>query len=137
AGHTELLLEDLGEDDAIRSDIEEVLRAVDRASSLTRQLLAFSRRQVLQPKLLDVNQVLTDLGRMLHRLIGEDVELSSTFDPAVGRIRADRGQLEQVVMNLVVNARDALPDNGVIELRTADTTVLEDSDDHRRGVQPG
>src|SRR5690606_7564888 len=105
--------------------------------SLTRQLLAFSRRQVLQPKLLDVNQVLTDLGRMLHRLIGEDVELSSTFDPAVGRIRADRGQLEQVVMNLVVNARDALPDNGVIELRTADTTVLEDSDDHRRGVQPG
>ena len=137
AGHTELLLEDLGEDDAIRSDIEEVLRAVDRASSLTRQLLAFSRRQVLQPRLLDVNHVLADLGGLLHRLLGDDVELKSTYDPEVGHIRTDRGQFEQVVMNLVVNARDALPDGGVIELRTDAVVVVEDSDEHRRGVQPG
>jgi two-component system, cell cycle sensor histidine kinase and response regulator CckA len=137
AGHTELLLEDLGEDDGIRSDIEEVMRAVDRASTLTRQLLAFSRRQVLQPRLLDVNQVISDLGRLLHRLIGEDVSLQTSYDPDIGRIRADQGQVEQVVMNLVVNARDALPGGGVIEIRTSSVHVGEDSPEHRRGARPG
>ena len=137
AGHTELLLEDLGEDAEIRGDIEEVLHAVDRASALTRQLLAFSRRQVLQPKLLDVNQVISDLGRLLRRLIGPDVRLDTVLDPEVGRVRADRGQIEQVLMNLLVNARDALPQGGVVELRTMVLAVSEDSAEHRQGVMPG
>jgi two-component system, cell cycle sensor histidine kinase and response regulator CckA len=137
AGHTELLLEDLGADNDIRSDIEEVLRAVDRASTLTRQLLAFSRRQVLQPKLLDVNQVITDLGRLLRRLIGEDVEIRSSLAPEIARVRGDRGQVEQVVMNLVVNARDALPHGGIVELRTAALEIGDDSPEQRRGVVPG
>jgi two-component system, cell cycle sensor histidine kinase and response regulator CckA len=137
AGHTELLLEDLGADDAVRGDIEEVLRAVDRASTLTRQLLAFSRRQVLQPKLLDVNQVITELGRMLRRLIGQDMEIRSNLTSGIGRVRGDRGQIEQVVMNLVVNARDALPQGGTVELRTVDLEVCQDSPEHRRGVVPG
>ncbi|HEX2168034.1 MAG TPA: PAS domain S-box protein [Longimicrobiales bacterium] len=137
AGHTELLLEDLGEDDAIRSDIEEILRAVDRASNLTRQLLAFSRRQVLQPRLLDVNQVITDLGTLLRRLIGEDVTLSVSLDSGLPTIRADRGQIEQVVMNLIVNARDALPHGGEVRLATKALEVEDDSLEHRRGVSPG
>ena len=137
AGHTELLLEDLGADDAVRSDIEEVLRAVDRASTLTRQLLAFSRRQVLQPRLLDVNQVITDLDRLLSRLIGEDVEIRSSLTPGLARVRGDRGQIEQIVMNLVVNARDALPNGGTVQLRTLDIDVTEDSPEHRRGVAIG
>jgi two-component system, cell cycle sensor histidine kinase and response regulator CckA len=137
AGHTELMLEDLGADAAIRRDIEEVLHAVDRASTLTRQLLAFSRRQVLQPTLLDVNQVITDLDRLLHRLIGDDVELSSSLEPGLARIRADRGQIEQVLMNLLVNARDALPRGGAVQVRTTAIAVSEDSLEHRRGVPPG
>lgn len=137
AGHTELLLEDLGGNDSIRSDIEEVLRAVDRASTLTRQLLAFSRRQVLQPRLLDVDHVMTELGTLLRRLIGEDVELISSFDAGPARVLGDRGQIEQVVMNLVVNARDALPQGGTVELRTATREITEDSPDHRRGARPG
>ncbi|HSK20108.1 MAG TPA: PAS domain S-box protein [Longimicrobiales bacterium] len=137
AGHTELLLEDLGEDAEIRGDIEEVLHAVDRASALTRQLLAFSRRQVLQPKLLDVNQVISDLGRLLRRLIGPDVRLDTVLHTEVGRVRADHGQIEQVLMNLVVNARDALPQGGVVELRTTLVEVSEDSAEHRQGVKPG
>ena len=137
AGHTELLLEDLGEDAAIRGDIEEVLHAVGRASALTRQLLAFSRRQVLQPKLLDVNQVIGDLGRLLRRLIGPDVRLDTALKPDVGRVRADRGQIEQVLMNLLVNARDALPEGGIVELRTAPLEVSDDSAEYRQGVEPG
>ena len=137
AGHTELLLEDLGEDAEIRGDIEEVLHAVDRASALTRQLLAFSRRQVLQPRLLDVNQVISDLGRLLRRLIGPDVRLDTVLHPEVGRVRADRGQIEQVLMNLLVNARDALPQGGVVELRTTPLEVSEESAEHRQGVMPG
>jgi PAS domain S-box-containing protein len=137
AGHAELLLDDLGENAEVRSDIEEILRAVDRAATLTRQLLAFSRKQVLQPKLLDVSQIVTDLGRILRRLIGRDVRLVSNPGVGIPRVRADRSQIEQVIVNLVVNARDALPRGGTIEISTSASIVTEGSVDATRGVAPG
>ena len=104
--------------------IDEIRKAGERAAGLTRQLLAFSRRQVLEPKVLDVNALILNLEKMLRRLIGEDVELVTDLDPRVGRVRADSGQIEQVLMNLAVNARDAMPKGGklTIETRNIDTS---------------
>jgi PAS domain S-box-containing protein len=137
AGHTELLREELRGRPEVRNDIEEILRAVDRASTLTRQLLAFSRKQVLQPKVLDVNQIVFDLVRMLRRLVGTDVQLVSNPGAGVPPIRADRGQIEQVIVNLVVNARDALPHGGTIELSTSAVIVTAGTVEATRGVPPG
>jgi len=136
-GHTELLRDELRGRPEVRNDIEEILRAVDRASTLTRQLLAFSRKQVLQPKVLDVNQIVIDLGRMLRRLVGTDVQLVSSPGAVVPPIRADRGQIEHVIVNLVVNARDALPDGGTIELSTSAVIVTPGAVEATRGVPPG
>jgi CheY-like chemotaxis protein len=137
AGHAEMLLADHGGSEQTREDIEEVLRAVDRASALTRQLLAFSRRQVLQPRLLDLNQVVTDIGRLLRRLIGEDVQLETELSADVPRVRGDRGQMEQVLMNLVVNARDALPAGGTVTISTGIRDIDADALEIHRGVTPG
>src|SRR5438552_18615776 len=117
-GHAELLLEDLGLHDPRRADVDEIRRSAERAAGLTRQLLAFSRQQVLQPKVVDVNALVLDMDKLLRRLIGEDVELATVLDPALGRVKADPGQLEQVIVNLAVNARDAMLDGGKLTLET-------------------
>ena len=124
-GYSELLLSDLAPGDPRRADVEEIKRATERAASLTRQLLAFSRRQVLQPRVLDLNVVVGGAEKLLRRLIGEDIRLVTRFEPALGAVRADAGQVEQVVMNLAVNARDAMPAGGTltVETRNADVTV--------------
>ena len=106
-----------------RPHIEEIKRAGDRASALTRQLLAFSRKQVLEPQILDPNQIVKNMVKMLRVLIGEDIDLVTSLSDAIGRVQADPGQLEQVVMNLAVNARDAMPDGGKLIIETAQTEL--------------
>ena len=117
-GNTELLLTALEPRDPRRMDVLEIARAAHRAATLTRQLLAFSRKQVLQPRIVSLNGVVTDLTTMLRRIIGEDIELRLDLEPALGRVLADAGQLEQVITNLAVNARDAMPHGGMLTLRT-------------------
>jgi CheY-like chemotaxis protein len=117
-GHSDLIKSVLRKGDALAHDVEQIRRASERAASLTRQLLAFSRRQFLQPQVIDVNTLVGNLATMLHRLIGEDIQLDLRLDPAAGRVSADPGQLEQVVMNLTVNARDAMPQGGQLTLET-------------------
>jgi two-component system cell cycle sensor histidine kinase/response regulator CckA len=120
-GYTELLMREAG--DAQRGKLQQILNASQRAAGLTRQLLAFSRRQVVDPKILDLNALLADVQRMLGRLIGEDVEVVIVPFEGLGRVKADLGQLEQVVMNLCVNARDAMPEGGQLRIQTANAEV--------------
>ena len=122
-GYADLLLEDLSPADPRRQDADEVRKAAERAAGLTRQLLAFSRQQVLQPSVIDVNSLVGDLQKMLGRLLGEDVDLGTRLDPTAGRVKADPGQLEQVLMNLAVNARDAMPHGGKLTLETANAQL--------------
>jgi PAS domain S-box-containing protein len=137
-GYSDLLQRGLADGDPRRRDAEEVKRAAERAADLTRQLLAFSRRQVLEPRVLDLNEVVEDMERMLRRLIGEDIELVTAVEPDLGRVEADPGQLEQVIANLVVNARDAMPDGGRLVLQTANADVDETFTSGRAGgMQPG
>jgi len=118
SGYSELVLNRLSESDNNRPKIEEIKRAAQRASALTRQLLAFSRKQVLQPELFDLNHLVTDMSKMLRRLIGENIEMTTIIGQEAP-INADRGQIEQVLMNLVVNARDAMPSGGRLTVETA------------------
>jgi PAS domain S-box-containing protein len=124
-GYTQLVLREMGPDDANRADVEEIKRAGDRAAALTQQLLAFSRRQVLQPRVIDVNALVADMEKMLRRLIGEDIDLVADLGHEVGRVRADAGQLEQVILNLALNARDAMPRGGRLTIETADVELAE------------
>ncbi len=124
-GYADLLLEDLGATDPRRQDADEIHKAADRAAGLTRQLLAFSRQQVLQPTVLEVNKLVSDLEKMLRRLLGEDVALTTQLAPTTGRVKADPGQLEQVIMNLAVNARDAMPNGGKLTLETGNVDLDE------------
>jgi len=117
--YSDLLLEDLGKDDPKRDDVQQVLKAADGAASLTRQLLAFSRQQVLAPRVVNLNAVVEGLQKILRRVIGEDVELAAVLAPDLGAVKADVGQLEQVLMNLTVNARDAMPTGGKLTIETA------------------
>ncbi len=117
-GYSELLLEDLGAQDPRRHDLEEIRKATRRAASLTQQLLAFSRKQVLQPQVLDLNQVVANAEKLLQRLIGEHIALRTKLDPALGATKADPTQLEQVIVNLTVNARDAMPHGGQVLIET-------------------
>jgi PAS domain S-box-containing protein len=135
--YSTLLLDDLGATDPRREDLNEIQKAATAAAGLTRQLLAFSRQQVLEPKVLDLNEVVAGAGKMLQRLIGEDVALVTVLAPDLGAVKADPGQIEQVIMNLAVNARDAMPDGGKLTIETSnveldDTSILE-----HRPVSPG
>jgi signal transduction histidine kinase len=125
-GWTDFALEAVGSREPLRDDLLEIRKAGERAAALTRQLLAFGRRQLLQPRSLDLNQVVLELEKMLRRIVGEDLELKLELAPGLGLIRADPGQLEQVLMNLVVNARDAMPAGGKLTLRTAEISLEED-----------
>jgi len=118
-GYGDLLLERVSTDHPLRPDLQEIRRAGERAAALTHQLLAFSRRQVLKPERLDLNAVIGDLENMLRRLIGEHIEVRTDLAPDLGHVRADRGQIQQVLMNLVVNARDAMEAGGLLTLETA------------------
>ena len=117
--YSDLLLEDLAPGDAKRDDLEQVRKAADGAAALTRQLLAFSRQQAVEPRVVSLNTVVEGLQQILRRVIGEDIELTTTLAPDLGAVRADVGQLEQVLMNLAVNARDAMPKGGRLTVETA------------------
>ena len=125
-GYADLLLDGLELGDARRADVEEIKRAANRAANLTRQLLAFSRRQVMQPRRLNLNEIIANIGALLAKLVGDDIELHIQADPAVGEVLADPGQIEQVLMNLAANARDAMPEGGVLSIVTSNTE-LDDS----------
>jgi PAS domain S-box-containing protein len=125
-GHGELLLATSGENERMRNGLGQIRRAAERAASLTQQLLAFSRKQVLQPRVLDLNEVVADVQKMLARVIGEDIELAASLHPALQPVKADPGQVEQVLMNLAVNARDAMPNGGKLGMETANVTVGEE-----------
>ncbi len=124
SGYSEFLIDGL-EDERFRRHADEIRKAAARAASLTGQLLAFSRRQVLQPRALDLNAVVSDMDMMLRRLIGEDVELVTLLDPDVGPVQADPTQVEQVIVNLAVNARDAMPSGGSVTIETSDVRTDE------------
>jgi len=126
-----------GDTDKLRKNTEQIKKAGLRAAALTRQLLAFSRQQVLQPRILDLNGVVTDLAKMLRRLIGEDIELVLALDPATGRVKADQSQLDQVIVNLVVNARDAMPEGGKLTVETTNTELTDKQAAKMPYVQPG
>jgi len=118
-GHAHVLLNSLGLNEGLQRHPREILKAAESAASLTRQLLAFSRKQILQPKVLDLNALISQNAELFPSLLGPDIELILYLDPALGRVRADPGQLEQVIMNLVVNARDAMPEGGRLEIETS------------------
>jgi PAS domain S-box-containing protein len=136
-GYSQLSRIELKEGDPVRGNIDAIQNATERAASLTRQLLAFSRRQVMQMKVLDLNLLLRDLDKMLRRIIEEDIELITLLAEDLGRIRADAGQIEQVIMNLAVNAKDAMPTGGKLTIETANVE-LDESYVHRHvDVKPG
>jgi two-component system cell cycle sensor histidine kinase/response regulator CckA len=136
-GRSQLLLRRLGTQDPVRPDIELMEQTADRAADLTRQLLAFSRKQVLQPVVLDLNAVVANLAGMLRRLIGEDIALATALDQALGLVKADPGQIEQIVMNLVANARDAMSAGGRLTLETANAELDAVYVRHHVDVHPG
>jgi PAS domain S-box-containing protein len=136
-GYSDILLRQTLHDEKQRREISGIRTAAERAARLTRQLLAFSRQQVLQAKALDLNDIVGDMEKMLRRLIGEDIELVTVCAPALKRIKADPGQLEQVLMNLVVNARDAMPDGGTLILETQNVDLDEAFCRQHPGARPG
>jgi PAS domain S-box-containing protein len=125
-GHTDLALAQLSPDAPLRSNLECIQESADHAANLTRQLLAFGRGQVIEPRRINLNELIVNLNKMLRRLIGEDIKLVTQTAPDLGQIKADPGQIEQVLLNLVVNARDAMPDGGTLTIRTDNVTLDED-----------
>ncbi|HUR94649.1 MAG TPA: PAS domain S-box protein [Gemmatimonadales bacterium] len=135
--YSELVLQELRQGDPIRADIEQIRHAGERAAALTRQLLALSRRQVLQPRVLSLNGSVTELDSMLRRMLGADVSLEVDLDPGLWHVLADPGQLEQVLVNLVVNARDALPRGGRVTITTANLQLQATNAARGNGVRAG
>jgi len=118
-GYSDMVEEGLGEDDPLRAKISQIKKAGQRAEALTRQLLAFSRQQILAPTILNLNDVVADVQKMLQRLVGADIETVTTLGPNLARVKADRGQIEQVIMNLAINSRDAMPAGGTLTIETS------------------
>ncbi|MBS3920657.1 MAG: response regulator [Deltaproteobacteria bacterium] len=136
-GYCQLSLPAIKGGDPLKENIEEVMKAADRAADLTRQLLAFSRRQVMEVQVLDLNTILKNLDKMLRRMIGEDIELATLLSEDLGRVKADPGQIEQVIMNLIVNARDAMPRGGKLTIETANGELDETYARTHVAVTPG
>jgi len=137
SGYTEVLLEQVRNEDPMLSKVQAIQQAADRATTLTRQLLAFSRKQLLELKVVDVNAIVADMERLLRPLIGENIELSTRLMPGIGHTRADAGQLEQVIMNLVVNAKDAMPKGGRIVIQTGQAKLEERNNREHGLIVPG
>ncbi len=137
SGYSQLILNNLQEGDANRHSAEQILKAGDRAAALTNQLLAFSRRQVLQPKVIDLNRLVNGMSAMLRRLISEDIDLRLALHGTLGSVNADPGQIEQVLMNLVVNGRDAMPSGGALTIETANVTLDDHYAARHIAVKPG
>ncbi len=137
SGYSEFLLDRLGPDPALRGPAQEIAGASQRASSLTRQLLAFSRKQMLAPKILDLNEVVTENLKMLTRVIGEDIDLVMVPAAVLGSVRADAGQIDQVIMNLAVNARDAMPTGGKLTIETSNVSLDEEYARFHAPLRPG
>jgi two-component system, cell cycle sensor histidine kinase and response regulator CckA len=136
-GYAEITQRKLGKNDPVQGKVDQILKAADRASGLTRQLLAFSRQQVLQPKILDLNLLVSDMEKMLRRLLGEDLQLQTSLDPGLGSVKADPGQMEQVLMNLAVNARDAMPSGGHLTIETSNVDLGADDVARRPPTRAG
>jgi len=136
-GCVELLLSKLDRGDSPREEVEEIRKAAERATSLTQQLLAFGRRQVLQPQVLNLNEVVANINKMLLRLIGEDIQLHTVLDPELWPVKVDPGQIEQVVVNLALNARDAMPGGGKLTIETANIFLDEEYALRHVSVKPG
>jgi PAS domain S-box-containing protein len=137
SGYSEFLLERLGPDLSLRGPAQEIANAAQRATSLTRQLLAFSRKQMLAPKVLDLNEVVAENLKMLTRMIGEDIDLVMVPAPTIGAVRADPGQIDQVIMNVAVNARDAMPQGGKLTIETANVSLDEAFARTHAPLEPG
>jgi CheY-like chemotaxis protein len=135
--YAELIRGDLTADEPLRKDVEEILEAAHRAAGLTRQLLMFSRQQVLEPKVINLNELVETMSKMLRRLLGEDVELAWLPAPALGRVKVDPSSIEQVMMNLVVNARDAMPTGGRLTVETANVVLDDEYAAKHLDVKPG
>src|SRR5205809_4833182 len=135
--YSDLLLEDLGSDDPKRDDVVQIRKAAEGAAALTRQLLAFSRQQVLEPKVLDLKATVTGTEKLLKRLIGEDVQLTTTLAPDLGAVKADPGQLEQIIINLAVNARDAMPAGGRLTIEAVNMEMDESYVRGHAAARPG
>jgi PAS domain S-box-containing protein len=136
-GYSDLALRQLDQNSPVRPRIEEIKKAGERAASLTRQLLAFSRKQILQPKVLDLNVVIPEMDKMLRRLIGEDIVLQTVLDTSLGQVKADPGQIEQILMNLAINARDAMPQGGHLTIETKNVYLDRTQVNRRDVVRPG
>jgi hypothetical protein len=136
-GYTAIVLDRVGPGFPLRAELEEVKRAGERAAALTRQLLAFSRRQMIHPKVLDLNVQVSAIEKMLRRIIPESIRFELALAPDLGRVRADPGQIDQVVMNLALNARDAMPDGGTLTLATANAELSPSDAGRCPGMKPG
>ncbi len=136
-GYSDLVHARLAKEDPLRSHVEEIQKASERANALTQQVLAFGRRQVLEPRLLDLNAVLGNMELVLKRLVGEDIELKVAGAPRLGKVRADQGQMEQILLNLVANAREAMPHGGTLGIQTADVELDDKYGRQHPGARPG
>jgi signal transduction histidine kinase len=137
SGYSDLLLDSVGSSDPNRAKLEKIKQAANSAASLTRQLLMFSRQQVILPLVLDINQIVANTEKMVRRLIKENIEFTVTLEPTLACVRADSGQIEQIILNLVVNARDALPHGGKLSIQTSNVRLDEDSIPAGAGILPG
>jgi PAS domain S-box-containing protein len=136
-GNANLLQEEPNLSETVRDEITEIVKAAERAAGLTRQLLAFGRKQVMQPTIVDLNALVADMGHMLRRLIGEHIQLAMALAPSLARVRADASQLEQVILNLAINARDAMPTGGRLSIETANVDIDDSYSQSHVGVRPG